>query len=712
MDGLTRLVVKSAACLTIAAVILIFLFLVWDSAKLFLSSSQIVFESHDIPALNEQGVVKSPLLPWRSEQFLQADNSGKIYFLQNNGQESASIGNIALETSQDWQIHLLPTQRAFLYSSQKLNISHFLHFESKTKLSGEESLEIQDRTIKFAPQEQQKWSLAANEQEVFVLSQEKESLKWQYFKGDEQASFAYQIGSPGYKFLRLAPSGLYALLVFENGSIEEFEISKTEGFKLLKKYPDLFSNLADIDFALNSDTLIAFAGSPLKVNVISRVNLPMSTERTLQIIRSFKIPNMDASAQQVSWAVRDLLLGFFVGNHLWVMNTLNGKFIYNKTSDLNLNNFTIYADQSANNFMLGKDQFFHTLTIKSQHDDFSLAQLFQKQWYEGYPDRQWVWQTTGGSESFEPKYSFVPIFIGTLKAAFFALILILPISVLSALYINLFASSKVKSIVKPVFELLSSLPSVIVGFWIVTEFREFFEHHALLLILFPLMLFAVCRFWAFCGANFPGVIFSKPLLAGICCTVITIFLARNFEILFVRWFLGSSNESSIDMLHVFNTMFGWNVDSRNALLTAFGLGIAVLPITFSLCEDAFEAVPRPVIAGALALGANKWQAATRIALRAALPGLVAALLLGTARALGETMIVVMASGNTPLVDFSPLTGLRSVSATIAIELPEAAQGGTHYRVLFLMGLMLLAITSTLNSLAGVVVRRIQKKYSV
>lgn len=148
----------------------------------------------------------------------------------------------------------------------------------------------------------------------------------------------------------------------------------------------------------------------------------------------------------------------------------------------------------------------------------------------------------------------------------------------------------------------------------------------------------------------------------------------------------------------------------NAIVAALGLSLAIVPVIFTITEDALQAVPHTLSDAALALGARKYQIALRVVVPAALPGIAAAVLLGFGRALGETMIVLMASGNASVVE--PLnfaSSVRTVTATIAAELGEVAHGDAHWRVLFFLGVLLFAVTFVLNLASAIIVRRLQKK---
>lgn len=150
----------------------------------------------------------------------------------------------------------------------------------------------------------------------------------------------------------------------------------------------------------------------------------------------------------------------------------------------------------------------------------------------------------------------------------------------------------------------------------------------------------------------------------------------------------------------------------NGLVAALGLALAVVPVIFTIAEDALASVPRALEEAALALGARRWQVVMRVVVPAALPGLAAAVLLGLGRAIGETMIVLMASGNAAVLRlFDPTSSARTVTATIAGELGEVAQGERHWRVLFLLGLLLLALTWGLQRLGVFVIARLRRRWS-
>jgi phosphate transport system permease protein len=148
---------------------------------------------------------------------------------------------------------------------------------------------------------------------------------------------------------------------------------------------------------------------------------------------------------------------------------------------------------------------------------------------------------------------------------------------------------------------------------------------------------------------------------------------------------------------------------RNALVVGVVMGFAVIPIIYTIADDALNTVPGHLRSASLGCGATPWQTAIRIVVPTAMSGLFSALMIGLGRAVGETMIVLMAAGNTPVFDWNIFNGFRTLSANIAVELPEAVKDSTHYRALFLCALTLFVLTFFLNTIAEVVRLRFRRR---
>ncbi|MBI1983369.1 MAG: phosphate ABC transporter permease subunit PstC [Acidobacteria bacterium] len=256
------------------------------------------------------------------------------------------------------------------------------------------------------------------------------------------------------------------------------------------------------------------------------------------------------------------------------------------------------------------------------------SRLFLPQQY-GTPEAPlpYVWQPV----SAEPKYSLMPLFVGTFKVTIVAMIFAVPLAILAAVYTAEFAPAWVREITKPVVEMLAGFPSVVLGF----------------------LALIVVASWL------------QDLL---------------------------------------------DLDFRlNALNAGIALGLAVIPIIYTVCEDALGAVPRRLREASWALGATRAETALRVVIPAALPGIFAGIVLGFGRAVGETMIVLMASGNAAITSWSFTESIRTLSATIAAELAEVVFGSPHYRVLFFIGLLLFLVTLALNSFGAWIVDRLRRR---
>ena len=146
------------------------------------------------------------------------------------------------------------------------------------------------------------------------------------------------------------------------------------------------------------------------------------------------------------------------------------------------------------------------------------------------------------------------------------------------------------------------------------------------------------------------------------------------------------------------------------LVVGIAMGMAVIPTIFTIAEDAIFSVPRNLSYGSLALGATAWQTLVGVVLPTASPGIFSGLMIGLGRAVGETMIVLMATGNTPIMDANIFEGMRTLSANIAVEIPEAEVDSSHYRVLFLAAFVLFMFTFVVNTIAEIVRQRLRVKY--
>ncbi|HEX4895549.1 MAG TPA: ABC transporter permease subunit [Solimonas sp.] len=348
--------------------------------------------------------------------------------------------------------------------------------------------------------------------------------------------------------------------------------------------------------------------------------------------------------------------------------------------------------------------------VHNEHPEVSLSALWGKVWYESYDEAQWLWQSSSASADFEPKFSLTPLSLGTLKGAFYAMIFAIPLAVLGAIFTAYFMSPELRQVVKPSVEILAALPSVILGFLAGLWLAPFVETNLPGVFLSMLLLPLSVPLFGYLWLRMPRSVryrvpagWEAAMLVPIIGLVVWLCFAVAKPIEAVAF--GGNLQAWMDH------ELGIGYDQRNALVVGIAMGVAVIPVIFSIAEDAIFTVPKQLSLGSLALGATPWQTLVRVVLPTASPGIFSAVMIGMGRAVGETMIVLMATGNTPVTDFSMFQGMRTLAANVAVEMPESEVGSTHFRLLFLAGLVLFIFTFFFNTLAELVRQRLRARYS-
>ncbi|WP_324012037.1 ABC transporter permease subunit [Aeromonas hydrophila] len=353
---------------------------------------------------------------------------------------------------------------------------------------------------------------------------------------------------------------------------------------------------------------------------------------------------------------------------------------------------------------------FKLFAVENEHPEVTWSALWQQVWYEGYPEPQYVWQSTSASNDFEAKLSLVPLVFGTLKASFYAMVFAVPLGVAGAIYTAYFMSAGLRKYVKPTVEIMAALPTVILGFlaglWLAPIIEGALPGVVLLLILLPMGMLLTALIWNYLPERGKSwlpegwhaiLLIPVLLLIGWGAFAMSPLIENAFM----------HGDSRIWLTHEMGIKF----DQRNSLVVGIAMGFAVIPTIFSIAEDAVFSVPKHLTQGSLALGATPWQTLSRVVILTASPGIFSAVMMGLGRAVGETMIVLMATGNTPIMDFSMFQGLRTLAANIAVEMPESEVGSSHYRVLFLAAFVLFVFTFLFNTLAEFIRQRLREKYS-
>lgn len=355
------------------------------------------------------------------------------------------------------------------------------------------------------------------------------------------------------------------------------------------------------------------------------------------------------------------------------------------------------------------DNQIHGLHIENEHPDVSWGSLWNKVWYEGDSAPSHKWQSTGGDDTYEAKLGLTPLAFGTFKAALYAMALALPLAIFGALYTGYFMSAGMRKTVKPLIEIMEALPTVILGFlaglWLAPKLGDHMMSVLLLLVGLPFVIVLFGYLWD----RAPKVLrhrVPEGWNALLLVPLIAFFAVFCFQI------GGPAEQALFDAKFVawLAADLGIEYDQRNCVVVGLAMGFAVIPTIFSIAEDAVFGVPKSLSQGSLALGATQWQTMVRVILPTASPGIFSAVMIGFGRAVGETMIVLMATGNTAILDWDPFNGARTFSANIATEMPEAEVDSTHYRLLFLSGLVLFIVTFAFNTIAEIVRQRLRKKY--
>jgi phosphate transport system permease protein len=582
-------------------------------------------------------------------------------------------------------------------------------------------------------------------------------------------------------------------LAARSGTLYRFDTRDLEKPVLAESHPALATAGATITAAafLIGEQAIAIGGSDGSVGVHFRIGDPAAaTPDRYRMVAAHVLDRQPAAVTRIAVSKRGrLFVTADAAGNVWLRHSTSQQTLSRLQHPATGAGYDALVLSPRDDGVMALDSdrrasFWH---MDVPHPETTLSTIFGKVWYEGYPEPGFTWQSSSGTDSFEPKFSLVPLIFGTLKATVYSLLFAVPVALLAAIYTSEFTHPRVRGVVKPMMEMMASLPSVVLGFiaalvlapvvetWLGAVLLAFVALPVVLLapayvwqllpvdIVRPLeglpklaamfaMIFVAAFFCYVAGGVFEDLFFSGDIKAWVNGDVGSgrpfVFLlslpaayvlaaaaydrlAERFPVLAVtggggraglsslgRWFgvlalaglIAFAVAAALDSggIDPRNGLVGTYVQ-RNTLVVGFAMGFAVIPLIYTLAEDALNAVPEHLRAASLASGATPWQTAIFVILPTAVSGVFAAVMIGMGRAVGETMIVVMAAGNTPLIDWNVFNGLRALSANIAVELPEAVKDGTLYRMLFLAALTLFAATFAINTLAEVIRQRFRKR---
>ncbi|WP_114411372.1 ABC transporter permease subunit [Marinomonas foliarum] len=706
----------------ILAVLLICFYLLYEVAPLFSSASVDLEASYSLPA-EDQGKSLYLTTEEQSEVGMRVTSNGSIVFFSvADGSVIDNIKNIRSEKVTAFAVES-DTSRliAFGYEDGKaLIVKHnykISYPDGTRKITpiveypyGEDPIDVADFTINkltvrdgsdsltIAAIGDSSSSITKVTKDVNFITEEVELSEQ-----SEPLPFVPDVAS-----MLLSGDQRYLYVATRSGAMSEFDLRDFDNIEL----KDEIALIKEADTKLVSMTYLLGKSSIMVADTSGRVSQWFNVrnddtnEEKLTFIRDVKQP-----VALVDLAMEQRRKGFATLDERGLVA------IYNATSTRQVLNEKLSDDNArlisfaprANGLLLEDDKGLHFFYVDNEHPEVSWSSLWGQVWYEGYQEPTYTWQSSAANNDFEPKYSLMPLAFGTLKAAFYAMLMAVPLAICGAIYTAYFMAPALRRKIKPVIELMEALPTVILGFLAGLFFAPFLEENLAatfsIFVVLPVGILLFAYLWSRLPQQIRWMVPEgwQPLL------LIPV-------IVFLAWFCLAMSPI-IELSFFDGNIRGWitndlgiTFDQRNALVVGFAMGFAVIPTIFSITEDAIFSVPKVLTQGSLALGATYWQTMTRVVLPTASPGIFSAVMIGMGRAVGETMIVLMATGNTPIMDFNIFEGMRTLAANLAVEVPESEVGSSHYRILFLAAFVLFIFTFVVNTIAETVRQHLRKKY--
>jgi phosphate transport system permease protein len=519
---------------------------------------------------------------------------------------------------------------------------------------------------------------------------------------------------PDVRMVRASPNGSIVLVASADGGVRYF-LANSDGVSLRQTFRP-FGDQAPIQMDyLFGGVSVVLTGADGKQEQWSLFRQSEDGERLFGKTKQFEA----VKGGDVLFASSQRNRSFLTGSHkeLSIRHSTSGKERWEGESDIDA--VLVTLDAKGEHFFVadqaGQVSRYH---VKDHHPEAGWRAFFGKVWYEGGPGPVYQWQSTGGSDDFEPKYSMIPLIFGSLKGTAYALLFAVPIALLAAVFSAAFLPLEVKKVIKPAMEIMASLPSVVLGFlaglWLAPILENRVPSVIMMVVMMPLAALVLgyvwCRLPLAFRNRFPAgsewwIVIPALALSGWCGWVMGPVIE---SVLFV-YKDPSTGKEIADFRLWWPQATSSPFEQRNSMVLGFIMGFAVIPVIFTISEDALSNVPKSLTAAASALGANRWQVVRTIYLPVASSGIFSALMIGFGRAVGETMIMVMATGNTPITEWNIFNGIRTLSANIAVELPEAPVGSTHYRALFLGAIVLFLMTFVMNTIAEVLRQRLRER---
>jgi phosphate transport system permease protein len=595
------------------------------------------------------------------------------------------------------------------------------------------------------------------------------------------------------KFIRMSGLGEYVYCLWEDGTTRRYSTRDTNNPRLIDTIdlvPEEGATLTSCEM-LEGRTTLLLGDSLGQVSARFPVNPSKGSDiRETMLMCGHEWKLGDSPITQLTATARNRsILTVDAAGHAFMLYATNERVLAELPQSPE-EKFTYAAISPQQNRLLSvSNQGRRVWDYSAPHADVSWSGLFRPVWYEGADRPQYSWDDHGT----EPRYSLVPLIFGTLKATFYSMLFGAPLALLAALFTSEFLHPNVKARIKPVIELMASLPSVVIGYVAGMIFApllsDILPEALSALFLVPFSIVSCAYLWQMLPQRWtlqagawrlaavglsviPGLwlasVLGKPIEHLLFGKSIKMWLTEDLGdltnrssawggwmllflplvLVLVFWFLGRvfddelrartrgmSRERAavwdwgkflllIAISLVATAILSWllqlGLDPRssesgerysrsNSLLVGIAMGFAIIPLIYTIADDALSTVPNHLRSASLGAGATPWQTAVRIVIPTAVSGLFSAVMIGLGRAVGETMIVLMTVGNTPIMEFNIFNGFLTLSASIARGLTEAPEGSSQYRVLFLAALTLFLLTFMINTVAESVRQRFRKR---
>ena len=718
-DALTNYVISGGGLGVLMAILLIFFYLFYEIMPLFQSAKlehQASYELTDVNsndtiymAMEEQAEVGLVLSRFGNAHFFNTENGQTIK--QQQVTLADNVSSTAVNSQQQpliamgmesGQVLLLQPEYKVSYPNDQRLITPSIQYPF-----GEEPLEIASSSItKVAvrdTEEQLMIAALANGELTGRIFTKEEDFLTEEITLEEEALTLPQVDI-AIDWLMIGPDQRWLYVISKDGAYRVINIINEElaaSGRLIEQ-----GSLTDVKFLLGGISLMV-ASDLGEISQWFMVREDGKLPR-MENIRQFK--SSDAPIEQI--VVEHRRKGFLTLNsqqQLDVFYATSGRQLLTEELGARSVSHAIISPRADAVITRNSHGQFTFWRLHNEHPEVSWSVLWEKVWYESYQEPDYIWQSSASNNDFEAKFSFTPLAFGTLKAAFYAMLIATPLAICGAIYTAYFMTPSIRRKIKPLIELMEALPTVILGFLAGLWLAPFIERNLpgvfAIFLVFPFGILLFGYAWSRLPSRIRLLVpdgWHAVLLIPVVIAITWLCIASSglLELLFFEG----------DMRSWLTHDMGISFDQRNALVVGVAMGFAVVPTIFSITEDAIFSVPKSLSYGSLALGATPWQTLVGVILPTASPGIFSALMIGMGRAVGETMIVLMATGNTPIMDANIFEGMRTLAANIAVEIGETEVDSSHFRVLFLAAFVLFMFTFVVNTAAEIVRQRLRKKY--